>query len=148
MLWGNADPVTGYGSPRFNCSEVPQFPAQGEATSSMYLVQFPYLNPCPASKTLPASFYHSSKPNWWPSTKPWPIIGPDVTGGNVSGVDGLAYTNPAEDCYLNVMGGNPNGEEAILSFNEASCYSTSGTESQTPNPPTGVSGNAAPTTPQ
>jgi hypothetical protein len=148
MLWGNADPVTGYGSPRFNCSEVPLFPAQGAATSSMYGVQFPYLNPCPASQTLPASFYYSSKPSWWPSGKPWPIIGPDVTGGNVSGVGGLAYTNPAEDCYLNVMGGNVDGTSGALSFNESSCYSTSGSGSQSPNPPTGVSGSAVPTSSQ
>jgi hypothetical protein len=148
MLWGNADPVTGYGSPRFNCSEVPLFPAQGAATSSMYGVQFPYLNPCPASQTLPASFYYSSKPSWWPSGKPWPIIGPDVTGGNVSGVGGLAYTNPAEDCYLNVMGGSVDGTSGVLSFNESSCYSTSGSGSQSPNPPTGVSGSAVPTSSQ
>lgn len=146
MLWGNADPVTGFGSPRFNCSEVPQFPAVGAATSSMQGVQFPYLNPCPTSKTLPPSFYYSSKPSWWPSGKPWPIIGPDVTGGNVTGVNGLVYTNPAEDCYLNVMGGSASGEGSLLSFNEASCYASTGTGSQpTPAPPTGVSGTANPT---
>jgi hypothetical protein len=147
MLWGNADSGTGFTTPRFNCSEVPQFPAQGAATGSMYGVQFPYLNPCPASDTLPASFYYSAKPSWWPSSKPWPIIGPDVTGGNVSGVNGMVYTNPAEDCYLNTMGGNPNGEETLLSFNEATCYGTGGSGSQSPNPPTGVSGSAVPTSP-
>jgi hypothetical protein len=148
MMWGNADSATGFTSPRFNCAEVPQFPTQGAATSSMYAVQFPYLNPCPASDTLPASFYYSSKPSWWPSSKPWPLIGPDVTGGNVSGVNGMVYTNPAEDCFVNVMGGNVNGEGAALSFNEASCYTTSGTGSQTPNPPTGVSGNPVVVPPQ
>jgi hypothetical protein len=139
MLWGNSDSATGFSSPRFNCSEVPQFPASGTATSSIYGVQFPYLNPCPSSETLPASFYYSSKPFWWPSTKPWPIIGPDVTGGNVSGVNGLVFTNPAEDCYL-TMGGNTNGTGAVLSFNEASCYGTgsAGSGSQKPSPPTGL----------
>jgi hypothetical protein len=147
MLWGNADSATGFTSPRFNCSEVPQFPAQGAATGSIYAVQFPYLSPCPASDTLPASFYYSAKPSWWPSSKPWPIIGPDVVGGNVSGLSGLVYTNPAEDCYLNVMGGNADGEGPVLSFNEASCYTTTGTGSQSPNPPTGVSGKPV-TTPE
>jgi hypothetical protein len=144
MLWGNADPVTGFGSPRFNCSEVSQFPAAGTATSSIHGVQFPYLNPCPSSKTLPPSFYYSSTPSWWPSGKPWPIIGPDVTGGNVTGVGGLAYTNPAEDCYLNVMAGNPSGTSALLSFNESSCYSTGTSGNQNPTPPTGVKGTIVP----
>jgi hypothetical protein len=146
MLWGNADPVTGFTSPRFNCSEVPAFPAYGTTTSSIYAVQLPYLNPCPASDTLPASFYYSSKPSWWPSSKPWPIIGPDVTDGNVGGVSGLVYTNPAEDCYLNVMSGNPNGTSAVLSFNEASCYTTS-VGGPTPLPPSGLTATPVPVPP-
>jgi hypothetical protein len=142
MLWGNADPVTGFSSPRFNCSETPQFPASGTATSSIYGVQFPFLNPCPASHTLPASFYYSSRPSWWPSSKAWPIIGPDVTGGNVSGVSGLVYTNPAEDCYLNVMSGNTKGTSAVLSFNEASCYG--GPPPPSPLPPSNLTGTPVP----
>ena len=122
MLWGNADPVTGFASPRFNCSEVPTFPASGTATASMYLVQLPYLNPCPQTHTLPASFYHSSKPSWWPSAKPWPIIGPDVTGGNVSGVNGLVYTNPAEDCYLGLGGSSDGTGGQLTGFNDMNCY--------------------------
>jgi hypothetical protein len=150
MLWGNADPVTGYGSPRFNCAETPQFPASGTLTTSMYGVQFPYLGPCPSTNTLPASFYYSSQPSWWPSTKPWPIIGPDVTGGNLlicsggtqsgavvenssqcpggtttTAVNGEAYSNPAMDCYLGAMSGPANGvTTSALSFNE-SCYNAS-----------------------
>jgi hypothetical protein len=145
-LWGNADPVTGYSSPRFNCTEVAQFPASGTATSAMYGVQFPYFNPCPSSHTLPASFYYSSKPSWWPSGKPWPIIGPDVTGGNVVGVNGLVYTNPAEDCYLNVLGGNVDGTTAVLSFNETTCYggnSTGGGQTQ-PSSPSGLTATPTP----
>ena len=138
MLWGNADSATGFSSPRFNCSEVPQFPAADTATSSMYGVQFPYGNPCPSSKTLPASFYYSDKPSWWPIGKPWPIIGPDVTGGNVSAASGLVYTNPAEDCYLN-LGGNSTGSGPLLSFNESTCYSgSSGGTGTQPAAPTGL----------
>jgi hypothetical protein len=148
MIWGNADPVTGYGSPRFNCAETPQFPASGTLTTSMYGVQFPYLGPCPSTNTLPASFYYSSQPSWWPSTKPWPIIGPDVTGGNLlicsggtqsgavvenssqcpggtttTAVNGKAYSNPAMDCALNIMGMPANGvTTGPLGFNEATCY--------------------------
>jgi hypothetical protein len=160
MLWGNADPVTGYSSPRFNCPEVPQFPAYGTATSSIHAMQFPFLNGCPSSNTLPPSFYYSSQPSWWPSGKPWPIIGPDVTGGNIqvctsgtynrglvvsssqcgggasSPVAGsLAYSNPAMDCYLNIMGGNPYGNSAVLTFNADTCYAQSTTA---PTPPTAL----------
>lgn len=168
MLWGNADPVTGYSSPRFNCSEVPQFPAYGTATDTYYGVQFPYFTQCPTNKALPASLYYTSKPSWWPSNKPWPIIGPDITGGNLlicggsssqvgavvensgqcpsgttsTAVNGLAYSNPAMDCYLNTMGGPANGETTgALSFNEVSCYGTG----QVPSPPTNVNGSAVPT---
>jgi hypothetical protein len=150
MLWGNADSATGFTAPRFNCSEVPQFPAQGAATSSIYGVQFPFLSPCPASHKLPASFYYSSQPSWWPSSKPWPIIGPDVTSGNVSEASGLVYTNPAEDCYLNVMSGNTSGTGAVLSFNEASCYGTGvggGPPPPSPLPPSNLTGTPVPVPP-
>ena len=151
MLWGNADPVTGFASPRFNSAEVPTFPAQGTATTSIFGVQLPYLNPAPATNTLPNSFYYASKPSWWPSGKAWPIIGPDVTGGNLlictggaqtrsvvtssgqcpsgstaTAANGEAYSNPAMDCYLNTMSGPANGvTTSILSFNENTCYNAS-----------------------
>jgi len=152
MLWGNADSATGFGSPRFNCSEVP---------TALTGVQAPFSNPCPSSDTLPASFYYSSKPSWWPSGKPWPPIGPDVTGGNVSlctggAQSGAMVTNvsqcpggsistwsgghvnsiPAMDCYLS-FGGLPNGTGPLLSdFNESSCYVQ--TVSSQPQPPTNL----------
>lgn len=50
------------------------------------------------SHTLPPSFYRSSSPPYWGS-KPWPLIGPDVTGGNL--YTGYANSNPAEDCWNN-----------------------------------------------
>ena len=78
-----------------------------------------YPNSVPASHTLPASFYLSAKPNWWPSAKAWPPIGPDVTGGNISGVGGHAYTIPAQDCYTSIGG-------TLTSFNAATCYPISG----------------------
>ena len=158
MLWGNADPVTGYGSPRFNASEVPVFPPATTVATSVFGVQFPYLNSAPATTNLPASFYYSSKPSWWPSGKPWPIIGPDVTGGNLlicsggaqtraivtsggqcpsgttsTAVNGEAYSNPAMDCYLGAMNGPANGvTTSALSFNEATCYSSSTPTSAAP----------------
>lgn len=147
VAWGNADSATGFGSPRFNCNEL----MQGTAYVSLPASQAFGYNPCPGSNTLPASFHYSAKPSWWPSAKAWPIIGPDVTGGNLllctggaqtrslvtnssqcpSGTtstysSGEAYSNPAMDCYLS-LGGAPNGTSGQLtSFNEASCYSPSG----------------------
>lgn len=154
MLWGNADSATGFGSPRFNCSEVP---------TTLTGVQVPFSNPCPASKALPQSFYSSAAPSWWPSSKPWPPIGPDVTSGNLMTCTSGTYNNslvtsssqcaggtsatvanghvnsiPAMDCYLS-LGGLPNGTGPALSnFSESSCYSN--TSTTIPSPPTGLTG--------
>ncbi len=125
MLWGNYD--TFNAAARFVSSEVP---------SLLSGVQAPFLNPVPLSQTLPASFYLNAKPKWWPASKAWPPIGPDVTGGNVAGVGGHVYTIPAQDCFFNVMGGPANGTGSVLSFNANTCYG-SGTASL-PAPPTGL----------
>lgn len=118
------------------------------------------------STTLPASFIYSSAPSWWPSGKPWPAIGPDVTGGNVGQCSGGTYDSseatsgsqctggsfapvgggmvnsiPAMDCYFNVMHGTPNGTGSVLSFNDTSCYSTSG---QTLGNPQNLGGTIVP----
>lgn len=100
MLWGNYDTVNA--AVQWNCGEVP--------TGSPI-----YANPCPATHTLPASLYLAAKPPFWTSM-PWPAVGPDVTGGNISGYGGFAYHNPAANCYLNVMGGLTNGSSGLLSF--------------------------------
>src|SRR5579859_725609 len=117
MLWGNCDAVNGFSAANclFNSSDVP---VSGGLASS----QTAYANSVPGSHTLPASFYYSSKPSWWPASKPWPIIGPDVTGGNISGVGGLAYTNPAEDCYNSLTGATSNGTEGPFPFDANACY--------------------------
>lgn len=127
MNWGNYDTVTGT---RFcgNASDT------GWATTCRRTSEVPsgitnFANPVPAKgdtsagqPPMPASFYLSSQPGWWPATKPWPPIGPDVSGGNVPGYAGHAYTIPAADCYAQVMGGRPDGTGAVLSFNANSCY--------------------------
>lgn len=123
LRWGNYDTVTA-GS-RFVSSEVP---------SSLAGSQAPYSNPVPGSQALPASFYLSTKPGWWSGAKPWPAIGPDVTGGNIPNVDGHAYTIPSQDCYAINMLGPADGSGGVLSFNAARCY--------------GGGGNTAPATPR
>lgn len=124
MLWGNYDTATaavrwcgnssnpGWSTTCGSTSEVPSSISQ-------------YPNAVPSSTTLPASFYLTSKPSWWPSTKAWPPIGPDVSGGNLANTGGYANTIPASDCYTNVMGGTANGTGPVLSFNASTCYSGS-----------------------
>lgn len=69
---------------------------------------------------LPASFYLNSQPAFWSvvgSTQPpWPPIGPDITGGNMTGFAGHAYKNPAQLCYENRMA---NG---AIPFDAPQCY--------------------------
>lgn len=119
MRWGNYDTATN--SVHWSASEVPSGISQ-------------YANAVPTSQSLPASFYLNSKPSWWPSGKPWPAIGPDVTGGNIPGVGGHAYTIPAEDCYTNVMKGPAAGTGGALSFNASACYQ----QQSAPDPPTNL----------
>jgi hypothetical protein len=105
--WGNYDVVND--SARWEASEVPSSIAK-------------YANPVPASKTLPASFFLSAKPAWWPSGIAWPPIGPDVSGGSIAGLAGHAHEIPACNCYANVMKGPADGSGALLSFNASACY--------------------------
>ena len=122
MRWGNYDVATA--SSRWVNSEVPSGLTDG------------YANPVPSTENLPASFWSAGKPSWWGST-PWPAVGPDVTGGNVPGVSGHAYLNPAANCYLKTMSGPVDGTGSVLTFNANSCY---GSSTQTPPAPTGLTG--------
>lgn len=71
------------------------------------------------SRVLPPSFYLFRKPSWW-GLLPFPAIGPDVTGG--PGPEGHSYGNPAQVCYLKVMGGEDGGAGGPLLFSAARCY--------------------------
>jgi hypothetical protein len=109
LRWGNWDTVTG--TSRFVASEVPS--GLGK-----------YANPVPSTQTLPASLYLAGKPSWWGSM-PWPAIGPDVTGGDVSNVAGHAYRIPARKCFEDVMRGTF-GDTTAKAFNANNCYTSSG----------------------
>jgi hypothetical protein len=115
MRWGNYDTVNN--AVRWVSTEVPS------GLSS-------YANPVPSTQTLPNSFYLSGQPSWWATpwgTPPWPAIGPDVTGGSITGVGGHANKIPAELCYENTT--------SYTSFNASTCY---GQAAAPPNPPTGL----------
>ena len=91
------------------------------------------------SSTLPPSFYLSSKPSWWPGAVNYPAIGSDVTGETgPGGHASLTASNPAQYCYLNIMGGNNGGAGGPLQFNPSACYPSSSTSATTPAPPTNV----------
>jgi hypothetical protein len=165
FLWGNWDAVTGTrfcapGAAGFTsapCSSISQVPS---AITH-------WANPVPASTTFPPSFLYRSQPPWWPSGKPWPLQGSDVTGGNMGSCNGgtyaAAYVNssaictgaggtffplgghanstPAMDCYLNTMGGSPIGTDpAARPFNPSVCYTgQSVSNNPPPQPPTNLS---------
>jgi hypothetical protein len=131
--WGNVDATNGgaggtpFTVPQWNSSEVP-------TTGTLATSQQPWAQTVPSSHALPASFIYPSQPSWWPAGKPWPIIGPDVTGGNVSGVNGTVYTNPAEDCYLSLTGATTNGTGGPFPFDANACYgASSGSVSLSPS---------------
>lgn len=103
MRWGNYDTVTA--SSQFNASEVPSGIS-------------PYGNPVPSSQNLPASFYLGGQPAFWATafgTPPWPAVGPDVTGGNISGTGGHANDNPAKMCFENLTPDAKYGTTATIS---------------------------------
>jgi hypothetical protein len=154
VRWGNYDTVNA--STQWNSTEAS--PAVNPYVNANFTST--YFNGL--GHTLPASLFYSSTPSWWPSGKNWPPIGPDVTSGNVgtcSGTySGAQATNssqctggtlntawashvtsiPAQDCYLNVMGGPPDGSGSVLSFDASTCYNGSG--GTKPAPPTELTG--------
>jgi hypothetical protein len=113
LRWGNYDTVND--ANRFVATEVP-------SGSSLYP------NAVPSTQALPASLYLSGMPAFWGAV-PWPAIGPDVTGGDDTGVNGHAYRIPARRCYEN---GTKSG--GILVFNADACYGAGA-----PRPPTAPS---------
>jgi hypothetical protein len=138
MRWGNWDPVTN--GVNFCTSASHPSPCTGDETSSSAATYPGLASP---SSTLPASFYYSSKPTAWthnPTTgydMPWPPIGPDVTGGNITNTGGHANRNMAAECYLNVMGGSTTGSSGALTFDASTCFAASSSNT-TPAPSLGL----------
>jgi hypothetical protein len=179
LRWGNYDNVTGAArwcgnssdtGWKTTCGSASEVPTGGVGSPS-YANAVPTLGDTGAGQgALPSSFAFSSKPSWWPTAKPWPPIGPDVTGGNIgqcvggtyaslfatqssqctggtfsaSANAGHAYSLPAMDCFLS-SGGVPDGSGSAISFNGTACYGSTGTTGGTgPAVPTALSGSAVP----
>ncbi len=153
MRWGNYDTVNA--AVRWNSTEA----SPGAVTymnanfTSSYFTSLAH--------TLPASLYYSSTPSWWPSGKAWPLIGPDISSGNLGICTGTysgwqatsssqctggsltsawashANSIPAQDCYLNVLNGPLNGSGNVLAFDASLCYQSS-TSGGGPSSPTGL----------
>jgi hypothetical protein len=54
----------------------------------------------------------------------------------IAAAEGHASSTPALDCYVNAMGGPPDGSGGVLTFNASNCYGSSG--GTPPAPPTGL----------
>jgi hypothetical protein len=109
MRWGNYD--TYNAAVRWVSGEVPSGLSDG------------YANSVPASHTLPASFWLTSKPSWWGSVS-WPAIGPDVATGTIPGVASHAALIPAANCYFVTMSGPQDGTGSVLAFDANTCYTS------------------------
>lgn len=153
MRWGNYDTVNA--TTRWNSTEA----APGAITYTNANFTSSYFNTL--AQTLPASLYYASAPSWWPSSKNWPPIGPDISSGNVgtcsgtySGAQGTSSSQctggalstawashvtsiPAQDCYLTTMGGPPDGSGSALAFDANSCYGGSSTSLTITSPTSG-----------
>jgi hypothetical protein len=173
MRWGNYDVVTA--GVRFcgNSSDT-GWSSTCSSTSEVPTGIGSYANPVPSygdtgagQPKMPPSFYYSSEPPFLSNSNvPWPVVGPDVTGGNLGNCEnssgttpsgmavqsasqcgsgftlvtawaGHANANAAMACYLNSMNGPPDGTGGVLSFSAAACYPS--TTNNSLNPPTGLS---------
>jgi hypothetical protein len=152
LRWGNYDTVTGAARYCGNsadsgwattCSSTSEIPT----SLSSYANSVPtYGDTAIGQSAMPASFFYATEPSFLGSA-PWPLEGPDVTGGTLGVCSGGSYSgmaalssaqcsggtltsawaghanaNAAMACYLNTMGGPPDGTGSVLSFNASSCY--------------------------
>ncbi len=162
MLWGNYDTVNN--SVQWNNSEVPSgdpnYPNPVPSTQTISPSFYDGVYSAHQSCGTGLQFWKNPTTGTCP---PYPSIGPDVSGGDIgmcssgpynwsralsssqcggggfipSVNGGYAYSNPAMRCYLNQMGGTPNGTGAFLTFNAAACYAADAA-SGAPVPPTGL----------
>jgi hypothetical protein len=162
VRWCGSSSDTGWSSTCGGASEIP-------TGDSYYPNSIPTKGDTAAGQpALPNSLFQSSTPGWWPSNIAFPPVGPDVSTGNIgqctsgtykwslvlssgqcgggtftsSVVGAHAIAIPAMACYLNTMGGTPDGTGSMLTFNPSACYASDGGGSQgsgsPPVAPTGL----------
>jgi hypothetical protein len=138
MRWGNYDTVNG--AVRWDATEASPA-AVPFVNANLGAAHFASL-----SHDLPASLHYDARPSFWPAAKAWPLVGPDVSSGNLgictgtytggqtpnsgqcaggawsSAWAGHANSSPAQDCFANVMHGPPDGTGSALPFDARQCY--------------------------
>jgi hypothetical protein len=171
VRWCGNSSDTGWSTTCGSASEVPANLWNCNASTTVCNGNVTFSNPVPSlgdtsagQAAMPPSFYftggtvgtgcgHSNLPfGKNPTTgycPGWPIMGPDVTSGNVGRCSGGTYAFmqaslssdcspgggtlitafgghaneiPALECYLHVMNGPPDGTGNALNFNESLCY--------------------------
>jgi len=102
LRWGNYDTVND--ASRFLAAEVPTTDPN-------------YPNSTPPNNNLPASLWTTKKPFRYGNSNPWPGIGPDIAGGDLTSVNGHAFSNPAKLCW-----DNTSKTSGVLDFDANTCY--------------------------
>ena len=168
--WGNYDTVNN--AVQWNSSEVPSsdpyYPNSVPSSHTLPPSFYSGITAPTAGCGTGLSFWKNPTNGTCP---PYPTIGPDVTGGNIgictSGTyvnsralssgqcnggsftattnGGYGYANPAMVCYLNTMGGTPDGTGSMRSFSRAACYANDPSSSDPPPAaPTGLAAQVSP----
>ena len=161
LLWGNYDSV--HAAAQWNSSEVPTaapaYPNSVPSTHTLPPSFYDGLSSSYPSCGTGLAFWKNPTTGTCP---PFPPIGPDVAAGsssilrctsgqfNYSRVlsasqcaggtstpddGGFAAANPAMVCYLNQMGGTPDGTGNMLTFNPTACYTSDGGGSESSGTP-------------
>jgi hypothetical protein len=94
LRWGNWDVVTSSADNTSGDQTGTRWVSGEVPSGDSYLP-----NPVPSTQTCPASYFRSTKPAFWGNTIPWPAIGPDVSGGNITNTGGHVHKNPAHTCF-------------------------------------------------
>ena len=156
LCWSNYDTVNN--SVQCNTAEVP---------TGAPLLPNPVPTKGCGGAAMPPSFYLTSRPSWYSPSIVWPAVHPESAGGNVgicNGTPGVtsqagmaalssgqcpggftasAWAGhvdaiPAFLCYLNVMGGAPDGSgSTALPFDRNTCYASTQTAAPAIAPATG-----------
>ena len=129
MRWGNYDVVNA--TVRWDTTEAQPGAITWVSTNTIA---------SPSNHTLPVSLYLSARPAWFQTpwgTPPWPPIGPDVTGGTISGYGGHANKIPAQLCLENISFDPAYGSANVRLFDASTCYASASSSGLAP--PQGLS---------